>query len=173
MPKLLHLIVACAENRVIGFQQRLPWSIPEDLRHFHQETAGKICVLGRVCYETWSHVRKDRRLPVVITSRSAADLAPRPVDDTSSLPIVARDLTTALAMAETLPGDIYVCGGQRIYEETLALDRAMVLHLTLIHAEVPGDTFFPEWRQLAWRERSRRESHDANFRYTFSTLERG
>src|SRR3954463_7303447 len=53
MPKLLHLIVACAENRVIGRDGKLPWHIPEDLKFFHDETAGQICVLGRVCFETW------------------------------------------------------------------------------------------------------------------------
>ena len=78
----------------------------------------------------------------------------------------------ALTVAETLPGEIYICGGQRIYEETLALGRPMRLHLTLIHAEVPGDTFFPEWRHIPWRELARRESGDGIFRYTFLTLER-
>jgi dihydrofolate reductase len=48
----------------------------------------------------------------------------------------------------------------------------MRLHLTLVHAEVPGDRFFPEWRHLAWREVSRRDSSDANYSYTFLTLER-
>jgi dihydrofolate reductase len=48
----------------------------------------------------------------------------------------------------------------------------MRLHLTLVHAEISGDTYFPEWRHLAWREVSRRESRDANYRYTFSVLER-
>ena len=48
----------------------------------------------------------------------------------------------------------------------------MRLHLTLIHAEIPGDTFFPEWRHLTWRELTRRESSDSNYRYTFLTLDR-
>ena len=58
------------------------------------------------------------------------------------------------------------------YEETLALHRPMRLHLTLVHAEIAGDTYFPEWRDFAWRELDRREGADANFRYTFFTLER-
>lgn len=163
MPKLLHLIVACAENRVIGRGGRLPWRIPEDLAYFHAETAGQTCVLGRVCYETWPRVREDGRRPVVI-SRNAALAQPGVA--------VAPSLPDALALAETLPGDIYICGGQRIYEETLALDRPLRLHLTLVHAEVPGDTFMPEWRQFTWREVERRASGDANYRYTFSTLDR-
>ncbi|HVS52801.1 MAG TPA: dihydrofolate reductase [Opitutaceae bacterium] len=163
MTKLLHLIVACAGNRVIGRDGKLPWKIPEDLKFFHEETAGRICVLGRICFETWPRAALDGRRPVVITrNRSLARENVR----------VAPSLSAALAIAEELPGEIYVCGGQRIYEETLALPRPMRLHLTLIHAEVPGDTFFPEWRHLAWREIARRDSADANHRYTFLTLER-
>ena len=160
--KLLHLQVACAENRTIGRDGRLPWSIPEDFQFFQAQTAGQIVVLGRVCFESWPRVRLDGRRPVVITRKVA--LAHPGVQ-------VAGSLTTALAVAETLPGEIHICGGERIYAETLALGRPMRLHLTLVHAEVPGDTYFPEWRHLAWRETSRRESSDANFRYTFYTLD--
>ncbi len=163
MSKLLHLIVACSENRVIGRGGRLPWSIPEDLAFFHAETAGQICVLGRVCYETWPRAAKDGRRPIVLTR--AAALAGPGVR-------VASSLTEALAIADSLPGEIYVCGGERIYAETLALDRPMRLHLTLIHGEIEGDTFFPEWRHLAWRETARRESADSAYRYTFLTLEK-
>lgn len=163
MPKLLNVIVACSENRVIGRAGKLPWRIPEDLKFFHDETAGQICVLGRVCYETWPRVRSDGRRPIVITRNQA--LAKPGVH-------VATSLGDALALAESLPGEIFICGGQRIYEETFALQRPMRLHLTLIHAEIGGDTFFPEWRHLTWREVSRRESSDANYRYTFLTLDR-
>jgi dihydrofolate reductase len=163
VPKLLNLIVACSENRVIGRNGKLPWRIPEDMKFFHDETAGKICVLGRICYETWPRVRDDGRRPVVITSNRALE---------QPGVRVASNLTEALAIAEELPGEICICGGQRIYEETLALQRPMRLHLTLVHAEIKGDTFFPEWRHLAWREISRRESRDANYCYTFSVLER-
>jgi dihydrofolate reductase len=85
---------------------------------------------------------------------------------------VARSVAEALEIAEAMPGEIYVNGGERIFEEVLALPRPMRLHLTLVHAEVDGDRRFPEWRHLRWRELDRRESSDANFRYTFFTLER-
>ncbi len=166
MPKLLHLIVACAENRTIGRERKLPWRIPEDLAYFQAETVGKIIVLGRICFETWPRVTFDGRRPIVITrDRSLA----RPGVH------VAGSLAEALALAETLPGEIMICGGERIYRETLALapTRALRLHLTSVHAEVAGDTFMPEWRHLAWREVSRRESADANWRYTFFVLDGG
>jgi dihydrofolate reductase len=161
--KLLHLIVACAENRVIGREGRLPWRIPEDLAFFHAETAGQIVVLGRVCFETWPRVALDGRRPVVISRNRA--LAREGAQ-------VAASLDEALAVAEALPGEIFVCGGERIYAECLALARSIRLHLTLVHADVPGDTYMPEWRHFAWREISQRESRDENFRYTFSVLDR-
>lgn len=167
MAKLLHLMVACSENRVIGRDRKLPWHIPEDLKYFHDETAGQICVLGRICYETWPRVHLDGRKPVVITGNRALE---KPGVR------VASSVTGALDIAETLPGEVFICGGQRIYEEIFALaereQRPLRLHLTLIHAEVAGDTYFPEWRHLKWREVSRRESADANFRYTFLILDR-
>lgn len=161
MPKPIQLIVACAENLVIGRDRRLPFDVPEDKKWFHDRTAGQVVVLGRICFETWPRVQLDGRIPVVITSnRSLASDTVR----------VARNVTEALAIAQGLPGEIMVCGGQRIYEETLPIaDRIL---LTLVHADVPGDTYFPEWRQLKWNETWRKEGADASYRYTFSILDR-
>ena len=78
----------------------------------------------------------------------------------------------ALGAAETLPGEIYICGGQRVYEEAIVLPQARRLYVTLVHARVPGDRFFPDWTTRFTREVARRESADANWRYTFLTLER-
>lgn len=196
MAKPLQLIVACSENRVIGRDRRLPFDIPEDKAWFHEKTAGQTVVLGRICFETWPKVLADGRQPVVITShperirRGAAAkvepaLHPPPGLRTTgragsnlpgaqvpprSTPLIAANVTDALALAQTLPGDIMICGGQRIYEETLPLaDRIL---LTLVHTELPGDTYFPEWSHRPWRETWKRESRDANYRYTFSILER-
>jgi len=159
--KPINLIVACAANRVIGREGRLPFHIAEDQRWFHARTAGNTVVLGRICYETWPSVRQDGRVPVVISSNRA--LAVPGVH-------VAGNVAEALALADRLPGEIMICGGQRIYEETLP--RCDRLLLTQVHADIPGDTWFPEWRQLAWRESWRREGADGNFRYTFSILDR-
>jgi dihydrofolate reductase len=161
MAKTLNLIVACAENRVIGRAGRLPFDIPEDKAWFHEKTANCVCVLGRICFETWPRVQADGRRPVVVTRNESL---------ASDRVRVAANVPAALAIAQSLSGEIMVCGGQRIYEETLPL--AGRLLLTLVHAEVPGDTWFPEWRDRPWREMWRRESADANFRYTFSILER-
>ncbi len=161
MPKPIQLIVACAENRVIGRAARLPFDIPEDKQWFHDRTANQVVVLGRICYETWSRAALDGRKPVVLTRNRAL---------ASDRVRVAASVPEALALAQELPGEIMVCGGQRIYEETLPLaDRLL---LTFVHAAVAGDTWFPDWRQLAWKESWRKEGADANYRYTFSILDR-
>lgn len=178
MQKLLNIVVACAENRVIGRDGRLPWRIPEDFEHFRSLTAGQVCVLGRVCFDTWPDATRDGRQPIVVTHHPlpipADDSRPRNVAraEGASVPVPARSFTEALAVAETVPGDLFVCGGEQIFAEALQLRRPQRLHLTLVHAEVPGDRYFPEWRNLNWRELDRRDSRDAHFFYTFYTLER-
>lgn len=178
MSKPIQLIVACAENRVIGRSGRLPFDIPEDQEWFHQRTANQVVVLGRVCYETWPHVHRDGRQPVVISSqpkkilahfetltRNAAGVAGK-----IEPPVIVDSVPAALQAAEAKRGEIMICGGQRIYEETLSFaDRLL---LTLVHATIEGDTYFPDWRHLTWKESWKRTSQDANYRYTFSILDR-
>src|SRR3954471_23154638 len=95
VPKLIHIIVACAENRVIGRKGRLPWNIPEDLAFFEAETAGQICILGRICFKTWPKAARDGRRAVVVTRNRS--LARENVHVADSVP-------NALQIAETLPG---------------------------------------------------------------------
>jgi dihydrofolate reductase len=185
VPKLLNLIVACSENRVIGRDGKLPWRIPEDAQFLREKTAGQICICGRICFETWPRATQDGRRAIVLTSRPLTGSPNLPAERSherqrveGERPEAERNLFTvhslaaALARAETLPGEVFVCGGQQIFDEALALSQPIRLYLTLIHAEVEGDRFFPEWRQMPWRETARRESADANYRYTFLTLER-
>lgn len=204
MARPIELIVACAENRVIGRAGRLPFDIPEDKQWFHDQTANQTVVLGRICFETWPKVTADGRQPVVISAQPARIheaarqketpilALPRAPDPESvrgdtgsdpnrsenqfpggasrSVPRVASSVQDALAIAQSLPGRIMICGGQRIYEETLPIaDRIL---LTLVHAVIEGDTWFPEWRNLPWRETWKRSGADQNYRYTFSILER-
>jgi dihydrofolate reductase len=182
MPHPVELIVACGENRVIGRNGRLPFDIPEDKQWFHDQTANQTVVLGRICFETWPRVLSEGRRPVVISSQPdhilkvAAQksvplpLTHQPFPNSPTTPLTAPDVRTALSLAQSLPGRIMVCGGQRIYEETLPIaDRLL---LTLVHAQVEGDTWFPEWRHLPWKETWSREGADNHYRYTFSILER-
>lgn len=161
MAKPVYLIVACSENRVIGRRGGLPWSIPEDTRFFQNKTLGHTVIMGSNSFGEWPSSVQGRDV-VVITQEPEKISAPAHG---------VRSLPEALAAAQSLRGDIYLCGGQRVYEEGLALgDR---LYLTLVHATIDdGDTFFPDWRGHFTQEIERRESHDTQWRYTFLTLGR-
>jgi dihydrofolate reductase len=159
MSKTVHLIVACSENRVIGRAGGLPWSIPEDTQFFQEKTRGHTVVMGSRSFAEWPSCSKGRDV-VVITH------------EPQKIPAgihAAASLADALAISQSLRGEIYLCGGQRVYEEGMTLGD--VLHLTLVHTTIAdGDTFFPVWRAHFPREIARRESRDARWRYTFLTL---
>lgn len=163
MPKPVNLIVACGENRVIGRDGQLPWRIAEDWEFFRRQTTGQIVVLGRLSFEAWKSIAAEPRHAIVVTRHP--EIARDSVQTAASL-------AAALALAEPLSGEIYVCGGERLFAEAMALPQAQRLYLTLVHAAPAGDRFFPEWRAVFPRVLSRREGHDANYRYTFFALGR-
>jgi dihydrofolate reductase len=163
MAKMLHLIAACAANGVIGRDGKLPWHLPEDYARFEAMTAGQICVLGRRSFLGWSRATEDGRQPIVLSrdptfSRQGVNVQP--------------SLAAALAVAAARPGEIFICGGESIYREALALDRPLRLHLTLIARNYEGDTRFPAWQHLAWREVARETGRTADPQLTFLTLDR-
>ena len=160
MAKPVRIIVAAARNRVIGRNGKLPWNIPEDRAYLDPQTRGHTVIMGRWSFVGWPEACR-RRDVVVVTS-----------DHTIAPPGVgtATCLREALALAERGQGDIFVCGGQRLYEEALPL--ADLLFLTLIDADVAGDTYFPDWRETFKREVARRDSRDAHWRYSFQVLAR-
>ena len=165
MPRPFHLIVSCSENGVIGRDRKLPWSIPEDQKFFQQQTAGQVVVMGRVCFETWPRATLDGRKSVLVSRQPWEEPARMPERTAPSFPAALED-------ASKLPGEIYICGGERIYREAIVHPDADLLYLTLVHVNIPGDTFFPNWKELFPREVTRRESADTNYRYTFLTLGR-
>lgn len=163
MPRPFNIIVACAENRVIGRAGRLPWRIPEDWQFFRRQTAGATVVLGRISFQSWRSILEDDRRVVVVSHDPS--LARERVEVAASLP-------DALRLAEAHLRPIYVCGGQQIFEEAIRSPQAERLFLTLVHAQAEGDRTFPEWTDEFSRVLERCESADSNYRYTFLSLAR-
>ena len=163
------LIVAVAENGVIGHRNGLPWRLPGDMAWFRQVTRGKPLVMGR---RTWESLPK-RPLPgrpnVVVTRNAAFDAPGGEVFSNLEGALErARILADELAV-----GEVVVIGGAEIYARTLPLaDR---IYLTEVHARPEGDTHFPEFRRGDWVEVSR-EAHageeGASADYSFVILER-
>ena len=158
--KPVYIIVACSENRVIGKNGGLPWSIPEDTAYFRDKVKGGIVIEGRRCFEETGEAFPDS--DTIVLSRDPL-FHPRGVLTAVSLPL-------ALELAQGLEGKgpIWICGGEQIYKESLAL--ADKLYLTIVHAEVEGDTSFPQWQEHFTAELACRESSDEHYRYTFYVL---
>lgn len=130
------LVVAVAKNGVIGRDGDLPWRLPSDLKRFKQLTLGKPVLMGR---KTWDSI--GRPLPgrpnIVITRDAAFRAAGAEV--VSSLDA---GLASARREAEGLGVDeICIIGGGQIYAQVF--DRADILHVTHVEADVDGDTRFP------------------------------
>ncbi|MEE4192440.1 MAG: dihydrofolate reductase [Halieaceae bacterium] len=162
------LIAAVSDNGVIGRDNRLPWYIPADLRYFKQVTLGKPVIMGR---KTWESMNRPLpgRTNIVIT---------RQADYVAEGARVVPDLAAAIELAESVAlidgiEEIMIIGGAEIYR--LALPAAKRLYLTEVHADVEGDTFFPDWDRGVWQEASR-EQHEAPgsdaYRYSFAVYER-
>ena len=158
----ISIIAACSRNRVIGRNGRLPWEIPEDWQYFLEQTRTGTLVFGRKCYEEMRE-RKLQGRPAIVLSRNP-DFVP-------AFGQRAGSLAEALDAARGLGREIWICGGEHVYRETL--DIADRLLLTLVDAEVQGDTYFPDWRNRFTRETYRREGADANYRYAFHIFEPG
>jgi dihydrofolate reductase len=159
----MQIVVAVAENDVIGRRNELPWRLPADLRRFKALTLGKPVLMGRRTYEAIGRALPGR-LNLVL-SRSG-DFSP---EDCTVVPDLDRACEAASAEAE-----IMVIGGAQIYRQCLPLTSR--IHLTLVHTRVEdGDTFFDGWRGAEWRE-SFRERHEADEKnscaYSFVTLDR-
>jgi dihydrofolate reductase len=164
----LALIVAAAENGVIGRNNALPWYLPEDLRYFKRVTMGKPIIMGR---KTFTSIGKPLpgRTNIVIT-RNPLFLA-EGITVASSW-AAALELAQQLAVVDDTE-EAVVIGGAEIYQA--ALPFADRLYFTEVHASVEGDAVLPaiEWAQ--WREVSR-ERHVAQapnpYDYSFVCYER-
>ena len=145
------LVVARADNGVIGKDGKLPWHITTDLQYFKRITLGKPVIMGRKTYESIGRPLP-RRTNIIVTH--AATWSAPGVQ-------VAHDLATAFALAfedahRTGVGEIAVIGGAEIFKQTLA--RADRIYLTEVHADVDGDAVWNVALPTGWRE-SARERH--------------
>jgi dihydrofolate reductase len=136
------VIAAVARNRVIGFDNRLIWNIPEDMAHFKALTSGHTVVMGR---KTWESLPpRFRPLPNrhnIVISRQADYAAPGAE--------VADSLENALKLASTATL-VFIIGGEQIYTQALAVaDR---LEITEVDLEPEGDAWFPEIAAVDWEQ---------------------
>jgi dihydrofolate reductase len=157
------LVVATAENRVIGINGRLPWQIPEDLKRFKSLTLGKPCIMGRKTWQSLPRQPLPGRTNIVVT---------RDADFRAPGALIASSFERAVEIAaQENPREIAVIGGENIFAAALPL--AQRIYLTEVSSAPDGDAFMPEIDLVEWRETQRDGPHEAGgLRYSFVTLER-
>ena len=159
---MLSIIVAASENNVIGKDNQLLWHLPDDLRHFKRTTRGHHVIAGRKTFESQGKPLPERTN--IIITRNPEYKAE------GCLMVDSLDKALDLARGDDEP---FIIGGEQIYR--LALPRVDRIYLTRVHAELEGDTFFPDLDMDQWKEVSRTyhekdERHDHPF--TILVLER-
>jgi len=156
----VYLVAAVAANGVIGANGKLPWHLPEDLKHFKALTLGHPLIMGR---KTWESLGKalSGRENIVVTRAPGYD-APGAS--------VASSLDGALALCAGEP-TVFVIGGGELYSAALPLADGLVL--TEIQRDYAGDARFPRFDRSAWRETQRKPQTSADgLRFDFVLYEK-
>ena len=149
---IISLILAMDENRGLGKENKLLCHLPADLNHFKELTLGKPIIMGRKTYNSIGKALPGRT-NIVLSKQSVV------IDDV----LVVGSLQQAICLVADVP-EVMIIGGANIFEQALPL--AQRIYLTLIHAHLDADVFFPELDKHVWhcREVTKRQ-HDEKNRY--------
>lgn len=151
------MIVVHGKNREIGKDNQLLWKLPKDMQRFKQLTTGNIVVMGRKTYQSIGKPL-EKRTNIVITSQSLYD----------KNIVVCHNKTHVLKLAELVNTDIFIIGGQTIYEQFLPF--ADFLYITKVDDTKEADTFFPDYSQ-GFRIIHKQQEIDNGYNTTFKILE--
>jgi dihydrofolate reductase len=135
---MITIIAAMTKERVIGYQNSIPWHLPEDLKHFKHVTLGKPIIMGRKTYESIGRPLPKRHNIVV-----SQTLSPR-----EGITVVA-SLTEALDHANTLSEHSFIIGGAALYKA--AMEVADNLYISCVPGPYTGDRHFPEIDPAIWK----------------------
>lgn len=153
------IVVAVADNGVIGKDGEMPWHYPDDLAHFEAVTMDCPVILGRITFETITD-----RLGEPLPGRTNVVLTRNPDHVNSSDPAtrVATTVDEALEIArQTGSSELFVAGGASVYEQFLPIADRLVM--TEIHEQYEGGTTFPDWDRDEWREIERDDREQLSF----------
>jgi len=150
------LIAAMAENRVIGFNNQLPWHIPADLGWFKKNTLNKPVVMGRKTWESLPFRPLPGRANIIVT-RDGNYQPENKKGDAVTDAIVVASVEEAIKVAEQQEfSELMFIGGAMLYQQVLS--QADCLYLTLVQGEFNGDAWFPEVDMSQWQETFRQDN---------------
>lgn len=161
---MLSIIVAIAENNVIGKDNQLIWHLPEDLKRFKRLTTGHTIIMGRKTFESLGRVLPNRK-HVVLCNDMKLDIDNENVEVLPDISMLKKYMDDE--------EEHFVIGGATIYR--LLMPYASKMYVTLIHQEFEGDVYFPEIKEEEWKVVSREKGlRDENnpFDYEYINFER-
>jgi len=152
MPKI-SIIAAIADNYAIGKQNKLPWHMPADLKHFKDLTTGHTVIMGKRTFESLPNGPLPNRKNIVLRSILS--------DGVIETYFEADSLEDALEIAEN-EEQVFIIGGSTVYKQHI--EKADSMYITWIHANFAADVFFPEIDFTKWKEvsRKRHKADDKN-----------
>ena len=159
---ILSIIVAVADNNIIGKDNRLIWHIPADLKYFKSLTMGAPIIMGRKTYQSIGKPLPGRK-SIIIT---------RDNNYSTEGCVVVHSLESAIAAAKE-HNEAFIIGGEQIYRQAMGF--ADKIYLTRVYESFEGDSFFPEIDTSIWQltEQKDNEIDDNNkFKYSFLTYNR-
>lgn len=153
----ISLIAAISSNDVIGYENRLPWYLPEDLKNFKKLTMGKPILMGRKTYQS---------LPGLLSGRTHIIVTRNPKFEAKGCHIFS-SIPDALRSFEKYP-EIMVIGGASFYAQMI--EHSTTMYITKINQDFRGDRYFPVFDISEWFEKSRKDLQQLNppfLKYSF------
>ena len=150
-------------NREIGVDNKLPWHLPKDLKHFKEITSGHPIIMGRKTYESIGKPLPNRT-NIVISRKK---------DWFEEGILIVGSIKEAIKFGQKIDEDIFILGGGNIYEQTM--DIADKLEVTEIKTNIEADTFFPKIDPKIWTktdEICHEKDEKNNLDFCFQTFER-
>ena len=160
---MISMIAAMTPERVIGCDGDMPWHLPADLVWFKRNTLNKPILMGRKTWESIGSKPLPNRKNIIISRNN--DLANNGAE-------LADSPDRALSLVKD-SAEVMIIGGAQIYSHFLP--QADRLYITLIHASVGGDSWFPRYDHLKWQQSfvDERAADDKNaYDCTFMILNR-
>lgn len=159
------LVVAMAENSVIGEQGKIPWKLSDDLRFFKNLTENHVIIMGRKTFESLPK-KLPNRVHIVVSRNKKYD-----IEDEDCYVVTCLD--EALDFAKTFLGKkVFVIGGGEIYEQAIAKKLIDTIFITQVKAQPQGDTYFPQIKWDNWQEVDRRHFYkNEKNQYDFDIVE--
>lgn len=165
--KMISLIVAYAQNNVIGKDGRIPWDLPQDREHFKKLTLGSLVIMGRrtfeEIYKKFGGGLPGRETIVLSKSREYCGENYRTVGSLGE--------TIEIAGADFAAKDVYICGGESVYREALESGLVEKLYITEINLKIEGDAFFPTFDKEAF-SLTERQTFKTDLEFSFLTYTR-